>query len=90
MSGDMKFEDALALRLSVMQPSASHVRQFLEQCPPTLTPWIPELVARLQSKQTAVYLISGGFRNIIYPIADALDIAREHVYANQLLFKVPC
>lgn len=33
-----------------------------------------------------MYLISGGFRDIINPIADTLKIARTQVYANTLLF----
>lgn len=36
----------------------------------------------------AVFLVSGGFRVVINPIADLLCIPREHVFANTLLFKV--
>ncbi len=49
---------------------------------------IPELVQRLQELQKQVFLVSGGFRPIINPIADMLGIPLEHVYANTILYKV--
>ena len=55
---------------------------------------IAELVQMLQSRKTAVYLVSGGFRPIINPIAEKLNIPQEHVYANTILHAVstsqPC
>ena len=51
---------------------------------------IRELTQRLQERGTAVYLVSGGFRSIINPIADMLNIPRDHVYANTILYKVCC
>lgn len=53
--------------------------------PPT---GIPQLVAALQGGGKAVFLVSGGFRQVIHPIAQQLGIPLDHVYANQLLFKV--
>ena len=52
------------------------------------TAGIPELVSLLQSRGTGVFLVSGGFRVIIDPIADILKIPRDHVYANRILFNV--
>jgi phosphoserine phosphatase len=47
---------------------------------------IAELVEQLQKRHTAVALVSGGFRQIIEPIADSLGIPFNHVHANRLLF----
>ena len=41
---------------------------------------------RLQEKDVPVYLISGGFRCIIEPIAAQLQIPMTDVFANELLF----
>ena len=49
---------------------------------------IAELVQELQKRQTAVYLVSGGFRAIINPIAEILKIPLENVYANTILYDV--
>ena len=49
---------------------------------------IAELVQELQQRQTAVYLVSGGFRAVINPIAEILKIPLENVYANTILYDV--
>ena len=49
---------------------------------------IPELVELLKSQQKSVFLVSGGFRPIINPIADMLNISRDNVFANTILFDV--
>lgn len=49
---------------------------------------IAKLVQELQKRQTAVYLVSGGFRAIINPIAEILKIPLENVYANTILYDV--
>jgi len=43
-------------------------------------------VTRLQEKHVPVYLISGGFRCIIEPVAAHLQIPMTNVFANELLF----
>jgi len=86
MGGDTPFEVALEARLGLMQPSRSDVARFLASHPPKLSPGIPELVKRLQVKGTRVFLVSGGFRAIIDPIATQLGIPLAHVYANTILF----
>ena len=44
-------------------------------------------MARLKARGADVFLVSGGFRAIIDPIADSLSIPRDHVYANTILFQ---
>lgn len=86
MGGSTKFEDALAARLGLMKPSRAQLEQFIQQNPPKLSPGIPELVRELQARGTKVFLVSGGFRAVIEPIADSLNIPRAHVFANSILF----
>jgi phosphoserine phosphatase len=46
-------------------------------------------VQKLQAQGKAVFLVSGGFRQIIHPIAKGLNIpVPDNVYANNLLFNV--
>lgn len=40
----------------------------------------------LHSRDVAVYLVSGGFRLIINPIAEQLNIERKNVFANSIKF----
>eukprot|EP00850_Spirogloea_muscicola_P005067 SM000022S07281 [mRNA] locus=s22:901995:903395:- [translate_table: standard] len=86
MAGAVPFEDALAARLAAIAPSAADLAAFLEQHPPRLSPGIKELIAALEKRGTTVYLVSGGFRQMIEPAAALLGIPRERIFANRLLF----
>ena len=46
-----------------------------------------DLINLLNERKVPVYLISGGFRLIINPIAKILGISQENVHANTLLFE---
>ena len=40
----------------------------------------------LRTRGTAIYLVSGGFQQLIKPVAQEIGISMENVYANRLLF----
>ncbi|XP_021893283.1 phosphoserine phosphatase, chloroplastic [Carica papaya] len=86
MGGSVPFEEALAARLSLFKPSLCQVQDFLEKRPPRISPGIEELVKRMKANNASVYLISGGFRQMINPVASILGIPQENIFANQLLF----
>ncbi|KAJ8967861.1 hypothetical protein NQ317_017628 [Molorchus minor] len=86
MTGNMTFQQALTLRLGIIQPSLSQLKEFIKIKPPTLTPGIKKLVGLLHSRRIPVFLISGGFKCIIAPIAQQLQIPYENIFANRLTF----
>jgi phosphoserine phosphatase len=86
MGGAVPFRDALAARLALLAPSRGAVDAFVAAHAPALTPGLAALVAALQARGTAVYLVSGGFTQMILPVADALRVPRARVHANTLLF----
>jgi phosphoserine phosphatase len=86
MNGGVKFEDALAARLQILQPSRQDIDACLTHHPFQLTPGIQELVRTLQERSIHVYLVSGGFRQMIEPVAARLNIPLDRIYANRILF----
>uniref|UniRef100_A0A1D1YHR5 phosphoserine phosphatase n=2 Tax=Anthurium amnicola TaxID=1678845 RepID=A0A1D1YHR5_9ARAE len=86
MTGSVPFEEALAARLSLFNPSSSQLQDFLEKRPPRISSGIDELIKILKLRKTDVYLISGGFRQMIEPVALHLGIPQENIFANRLLF----
>lgn len=86
MGGAARFEDALRARLALVRPSRALVDACLAQHPPRLTEGIAALIAALHRRGAAVYLVSGGFTEMILPIAELVGIAPERVIANRLLF----
>lgn len=88
MEGGMKFEDALKARLDLLEPSRKQILDCLEAHPLELTPGIQDLVQTLQSKNVEVFLVSGGFRIMIEPLAEILDIPTDtHIVANTIHFE---
>lgn len=45
-----------------------------------------QLVEALQARDVDVYLVSGGFRSLIAPVAKMLNIPLENIFANRLKF----
>ncbi|OQR68943.1 phosphoserine phosphatase-like [Tropilaelaps mercedesae] len=86
MKGGMTFREALIKRLDLIQPDIAMVETYIRENPPRLSPGIEELVGQLHARNTAVYLVSGGFQSIIAPVATELSIPHENIYANQLKF----
>lgn len=87
MGGSVGFREALRQRLDIIRPSRQLVESLLLKNPPQLTPGVDTFIDKLQRRGKAVYLVSGGFREMIRPIADKLHIPSDtNVFANRLLF----
>ncbi|XP_014672069.1 PREDICTED: phosphoserine phosphatase-like isoform X1 [Priapulus caudatus] len=86
MKGDVTFRSALKQRLDLMNPKHAQYQSFIEKQSVSFTPRIRELMKLLHKRGAAVYLVSGGFRAFLLPLAKLLDVPAENVYANRLLF----
>ncbi|XP_067929985.1 phosphoserine phosphatase-like [Watersipora subatra] len=86
MGGQMSFRESLTNRLHILAPSLEDVEKFKEQGVLHFTPGVEDLVKELQARSIDVYLVSGGFKSLIRPLAQKLNIPEENIYANQLIF----
>ncbi|KAI2796900.1 hypothetical protein BLOT_014597 [Blomia tropicalis] len=86
MRGGLSFNEALAKRLELIQPTTQMVTEYLRTHPPRFTPGIKELVALLHQRGVDVYLVSGGFYCIIQSVAKELDIPFKNIFANRIKF----
>jgi glycerol-3-phosphate dehydrogenase (NAD+) len=77
MDGSMALEEALTRRLEAINCTPPDIQKFLLAFPPEsrLVAGAAALVAALQARGVAVYLISGGFRELCLPIARALGVS---------------
>ena len=62
------------MRLSVMQPTEQSVETYLANNEPKISPGVPELFDALRANGKTVYLVSGGFRQMIAPVAARLSV----------------
>jgi phosphoserine phosphatase len=84
MGGTMLFQDALKGRLDLIQPSRGDLDTFMASSKLRLTDKVANVVAALHARGTLVYLVSGGFRQMIEPLADTLKIPHHRIYANDI------
>ena len=86
MNGGVTFQEALAARLSLIEPSKKSIEDCLRNNPLQLSPGVNDLIAELQNRGTSVYLVSGGFRIMTEPVAEILNVPVKNIYANHILF----
>lgn len=86
MEGHASFFSTLQSRLDIIRPSRQLIEEF-SRAPLPLTPGAVQLVATLHARGAQVFLISGGFRQMVEPVATALSVPLDNVYANNLRFE---
>jgi phosphoserine phosphatase len=86
MEGGMKFQDALKARLELLMPTRNQIMDCIEKHPFQLSPHVLEFIRKLHLLGKDVYLVSGGFRIMIMPVAKKLDVAADRIVANQIKF----
>nr|XP_039250109.1 phosphoserine phosphatase-like [Styela clava] len=86
MGGSMTFQEALRERIKIINPTYIRLKTFLQQRTPIATPGAKELIDKLRERGCYIYLISGGFTEIINPTAKMIGIPREDILANKFLY----
>ena len=86
MGGTTLFQNALKARLDLIKPSIENLENIQKEHPLQFTPRLEELIEILHKKRKNIYLVSGGFRQMINPIALQLGISVSNIYANNLFF----
>lgn len=85
MNGKMTFADSLRSRFVNINLTKSDIEKLKSEICNYLTKGFTEGFAQLKS-EFDFYIISGGFLEIIYPVADKLEIARENCFANNFIY----
>lgn len=86
MEGVFTFENALRKRLDIISPSRKHIDQLIQANTFQITKGFIPLVKRLQATNKQIYIISGGFKDLIVPLCNELRIPTCNIYANELIF----
>ena len=86
MNGGLPFQDALEQRLELLQPSTFAIADCIASHPLTLTPGFLSLLHLLRTKQKQLFLVTGGFHQMLHQLLPTLHIPPSHVYANRLRF----
>ena len=86
MAGDIDFGEALKRRLELLQLTRTHVEALADRILGELTPSVRRNGRFFAENADRIIILSGGFREIIAPVAAELGVAPERVLANDLLY----
>ena len=86
MSGQIGFGDALRERLALLPLTRNHVQTLADRILDEGTPSVRRNLRFFRENAHRIVILSGGFREIIAPIAERLGILPERVLCNDLTY----
>ena len=87
MNGQITFRESLEKRLKLGGLNKNIVAEVQQDTKNSLTIGIKEFIGELkQLKNVNIFIVSGGFKEIIVPTAKLLNIPETNVFANQFDF----
>jgi D-3-phosphoglycerate dehydrogenase len=86
MTGQVDFGTALRRRLDLLALTRGHVEALTDRILDEASASIRRNVDFFERHAERVYILSGGFREVIAPLAARLGVAPDHVLANDLIY----
>ncbi|MBJ7484108.1 MAG: phosphoglycerate dehydrogenase [Brevundimonas sp.] len=86
MSGEIGFGEALRQRLALLPLTRAHVEALADRILDEGTPSVRRNLRFFQENADKVVILSGGFREIIAPVAERLGVAADRVLCNDLTY----
>ncbi len=86
MNGDIPFSEALGKRLKLFSLHKDHIAQVISKLQTLISPSIEQNRQFFKQYAQYIYIISGGFKEYISPIASSLGILENHILANEFIF----
>ncbi len=87
MSGKIAFDLALQKRISYLETDSEMIAQAAAVVFQNISPSVIKNVDFFATNSKRILIVSGGFEELIWPVADKLGIPREQVYANKFIYK---
>jgi len=86
MNGRIGFGDALRARLALLPLTRDHVRALADRILDEGTPSVRRNLRFFQDNADRIVILSGGFREIIAPVAERLGVPADRVLCNDLVY----
>lgn len=86
MDGTLDYGESLKRRFACFTADRALLQKLIEYLRVHITPSIERNKAFFQQYTDHIYIISGGFKEIIMPIVEDYGIDPSHVFANELIF----
>lgn len=82
MEGKITFAESLRRRLDLFSPSQEDIDELVSRLFENVTPSVVAAKDFIGIQSENIYVISGGFKEYIVPVASSLGIIPDHILAN--------
>ena len=86
MAGQYSFSESLTQRIQLLPLNKKHIQEAQERLKNLISPSIQSHRAFFKTYRDQIYIISGGFLELILPIARDFHLKPEHIFANKIFF----
>lgn len=86
MEGKMSFGDSLRTRVELLKANRSHLDSLIKKLGSKISKSVIRNKSFFKKNGEDIYILSGGFKEIIFPIVKKFNIPESNVYANTLEF----
>ena len=86
MDGDISFPIALEKRISLINLNKNIIKETIDDINDKITESIMDNNEFIKNNADKCYIISGGFKEIIEPIANKFGINKNHIFANTFIY----
>jgi len=86
MNGDVHFMDALNERIKILEATQSHLDILKNKLHNKLSPSFKSVEQFIRENAENIYVVSGGFTELIYPVVKDFGISKDHIFANVFTF----
>lgn len=86
MEGKIGFGESLEKRLKLLQANKDHISKLVSLLQKRVTPSVKRNREFFQQMSDRIYIVSGGFKDFIWPVVREFGIRESHVLANEFVF----
>lgn len=87
MEGKITFKESLETRLKLASIHKDTIDEVIGNIISNITENMESVISNIQKyENTNIYIVSGGFTEIIKPVADILNIQSDNIFANKFIF----
>jgi len=86
MKGEMPFSKALNERIKMLNANRTHLNQTIQILKNNISKSFIKNIDFIKNNSSNIFIISGGFKELIFPIVEKFNLKYENIYANDFLF----
>lgn len=86
MDGEVSFRESLTARVKLLNANRSHIDTLIKKLSKKISKSVIRNKAFFKKYGDKIYIVSGGFKEIIFPIVKNFNIPESNVFGNTLKF----